>query len=863
VQLRHADGHLVPVEGNAGPFELAGRPGMISVIRDLTSRQEAERVIALAEARQRATIQTITDGIVVYDLDDDRRPKAVLMNPAALDFIGYPIGELQGSFDWSYSVVVDADGAPVEPARIPVVVVARTGKSYSTVLGFTPPGGTQRWLRVSANPIADRSGEMVGIVTGLVDITKELADRVKAEADTARLAELVRVGIESDQALRESEERFHLLFEHAPIGMSLISLDGRYQQTNPAMWHLTGYSEEQLKALSVTSTTHPDDHVAEVAARETLLAGPARSYTIEKRAVTATGTVVWVHASVSLVRSEDGSPRHFIAQLQDISERRKREEALTLERRRLRAAQSAAHIGSWEMDVCTGDVVWSDTLLELYGLDRASSPGDLVSVLARIHPNDRDAFDTVTEACQRTGDPMYLRHRVVRAKDGRLRWLDTYGVGTYENDRLVRLAGAVIDVTDQVLVAREAKEGRDLAVEASRQKSAFLATMSHEIRTPMNAVIGMTGLLLDTDLDAEQREFVETVRTGGDSLLVIINDILDFSKIEAGSLRLEQQPFDLRDCVDDAVDLVAATPSAQGLKLVVDIQEGCPAAVVGDVTRLRQVLVNLLGNAAKFTPYGEVVLSVQPADHPVGEDHQDGQIALRFAVTDTGIGIPPDRIAGLFDSFIQGDASTTRLYGGTGLGLAISRRLVDAMGGTLAVDSVIGQGSAFYFSIVLGRTAATIAADVPPPDESTAGGTGPLRVLLAEDNSVNQRLARLMVEKLGHHVDVVGNGQEAADAVRLVHYDAVLMDLEMPVMDGLDATRTIRRSLPPRGQPEIVAMTASALVEDRKACYAAGMDDYLAKPVRIQDLRVALERAARQRQVKKAMTSDGSDPRER
>jgi PAS domain S-box-containing protein len=995
MQLRHVDGHHIPVEGNAGPFDLGGRPGMISVIRDLTSRHEAEAAIALAEARQRATIETISDGIVVYDLDGKRPPKAVLMNPAALDFIGYPLGELQGSFNWSYSVMVDADGGEVLPDQMPPTVVARTGEPHRAVMACTPPGGPQRWLRVTANPIADRHGVMVGIVTSLVDITKELADRVKAEADGARLAELVRVGLLSEQALRESEERFHLAFEHAPIGKSLISLDGHYEEANPAMCRITGYSEDQLQQRTDAALTHPADLAADVAAEETLLAGAAGNYTLEKRYRTASGADVWVSSSRSLVRHEDGSPRHFIAQVQDITERKKHEEVLALERRRLQAAQSIGHIGSWEMEIATRDLAWSDTLLELYGLGPQDAPGVLAAGMDRVHPDDRDDVQSALDACVRTGEPMWIRHRVIRANDGRLRWLEAHGEGVFEHGTMVRLAGAVVDVTEQVLAAKEAKEGRDLAVEASRQKSAFLATMSHEIRTPMNAVIGMTDLLLDTALDAEQRGFVETVRTGGDSLLVIINDILDFSKIEAGGLRLEHQPFDLRDCVDDALDLVAATPSAEGLELIVDVQEGCPAVVVGDVTRLRQVLVNLLGNAAKFTPYGEVVVRVQPDDYQVSDD--DGRVGLRFAVADTGIGIHPDLLAGLFDSFNQGDASTTRIYGGTGLGLAISQRLVNAMGGAIAVESTDGEGSTFHFSIVLGRAAPpgpfaqpgsgdsldgrsalivddnatsrrilrlqlegwgvtvseaaggtaalavvesgrrfdvavvdmgmpdmtdqdlTLAwraapatrrlpivllagrADRPPtdredpfvlrlskpvraarlhqqleamllptkvavvasPSRDEAVGLGPLRVLLAEDNSVNQRLARLMLEKLGHHIDVVSNGQEAVDAIRLAPYDAVLMDVEMPVMDGLEATRTIRRTQPPEGQPEIVAMTASALVEDREACYDAGMDDYLAKPVRLQDLRVALERAAMSRQVKKATAPTVPDTRER
>jgi CheY-like chemotaxis protein len=486
----------------------------------------------------------------------------------------------------------------------------------------------------------------------------------------------------------------------------------------------------------------------------------------------------------------------------------------------------------------------------------------------------------------------------------------------------------------------------------------------------MNAVIGMTGLLLDTPLNPEQLEFVETVRNSGDALLSVINDILDFSKIEAGALELEHRPFDLRVCVDDALELVAATTNARGLELFGHVDWRCPGTVLGDVSRLRQVLVNLLSNAVKFTAQGEVVLTVEP------DDRQGGENRLRFSVTDTGIGIPANSVANLFETFSQVDASTTRVYGGTGLGLAISQRLVEAMGGTLGVDSTVGSGSTFAFSLVLPGCAPAIEAvagnladslegraalivddnatgrrilrlqleawgmtvteaasgdaaialvdagqhfDIGLLDMKMPGMTGPelaaalrvspgtrhlallllsstgdsrlgdsgrglfsavltkpvrvsrlrqylckalmpdgyeaeldaqpvviqeaqtvLRVLLAEDNAVNQRLGRLMVEKLGHHIDVVANGQEAIEAAHLAPYDVVLMDVEMPEMDGLEATRIIRRMLPASRQPTIVAMTASALDEDRRSAVDAGMDNYLLKPVRLGELDAAL-----------------------
>jgi PAS domain S-box-containing protein len=588
---------------------------------------------------------------------------------------------------------------------------------------------------------------------------------------------------------------------------------------------------------------------------------------------------------------------------EDVTERRAQEQALTDERRRLREAQAIGHVGSWEWDVATEVVTWSDTLFEIYGLDPGDFAGDYEAARSCIHPDDRYKMDEATDNCLATGAPMRFRHRVIRANDHETRWVHARGEAVYENGQIVRLAGAIADVTDLVQAEARAEAARDVAMEASRQKSVFLATMSHEIRTPMNAVIGMTGLLLDTTLDAEQRDLADTVKAGGDALLKIIDDILDFSRIEAGGLQLEHAPFSLRDCVNGALDLVAATAAAKGLEVFGQVGVGCPSEVVGDAKRLGQVLVNLLGNAVKFTAHGQVRLIVEleaaveldavEVEAAFGleaaielEAADTDKVCLRISVSDTGIGVASDRLASLFDSFSQVDESTTRPYGGVGLGLTITQRLVAAMGGTMTVESVVGVGSTFSLSVLLGRAAfldqATDskasarlqrnAALVPRPklfaarpvQRSELSGRAPaeaapraasMRVLLAEDNAVNQRMGRIMLEKLGHLVDVVGNGQEAAEAVLTVPYDVVFMDVEMPLMDGLEGTRVIRRRVAADWQPQIVALTAGALDEQRQACLDAGMDDFLTKPVRLADLDTALDNMAlrvRERQFAEA-----------
>jgi len=413
----------------------------------------------------------------------------------------------------------------------------------------------------------------------------------------------------------------------------------------------------------------------------------------------------------------------------------------------------------------------------------------------------------------------------------------------------VRVQGRSKDEVGQLVSAfnemlQEVESREQALIQTSRAKSDFLANMSHELRTPLNGIIGMTSLLEETSLGGEQSNLVSYIKTSGDHLMTVINDILDFSKIEAGMMVLERAPFDLHQTVEDIKVISGSLAEEKGLDLTIDFDEKVPVQVKGDVVRVRQILLNLVSNAIKFTAEGGVVVKVTRSGSGNNLER------VRFAVTDTGIGIPPDKQAAVFEQFTQADSSTTRSFGGTGLGLAICKQLVELMGGTFGLNSAEGEGSVFWFELNLEADADNIT---PTPDEVsgedvflTEGACAEgCHILLAEDNPINQVFARKLLTILGAEVQVANNGLEALEMVQNEEFDLVLMDCQMPIMDGYQATDQIRQLGGHFGDLPIIALTAFALAEDKEKCLAAGMNDYLTKPVDRQAIVSAIKRWAK------------------
>ncbi|GAA3407296.1 PAS domain S-box protein [Paenibacillus hodogayensis] len=612
-----------------------------------------------------------------------------------------------------------------------------------------------------------------------------------------------------------------VLFEHvyknAPIGVALISIDRKWISVNPAVCRMFGSSAEEMMSLPAVDFIDPDEKDEYLL--RSLLEGDTTTFEFERNYMHRKGSRLSASLHISLVRDEnDGEPLFFISQVIDITRSKVVEQKLQESIERYTSLKKYNHdaIISFALD---GIIINGNQMAEiLTGYQIEELVGTSISAI--IGKNN------VAEALSASFEYSAVEKSInfIRKKDGRSVEVLTTLAPIIIHNQNVGFYMIAKDMTEQkrLIIEKEAAE------KTNKAKSEFLAMMSHEIRTPMTGVIGMTDLLLATALDAEQQEYVENIKKSGSTLLAIINDILDFSKIESGKAELSLAPFSVRAVVSESLNIMLPKALEKNLGMNASIESDVPGFVLGDATKLRQVLTNLLGNAVKFTVEGGIAISVEC------EDEEDGDACLRFSVRDTGVGVPEGKAAYLFEPFYQADHFMTRKAEGTGLGLAICKKLVQLLGGDISYEPGPGRhGSVFAFT-------ARFPVHKLPDSEEREGLDGgddgmlyPLQILIAEDNEVNQFVLKKMVEKLGYSVKVVPNGEEAVEAAARRSYNIIFMDVQMPGMDGIEATRLIKRMGSPYKRPFIVAVTAHAMKGDSEKYLAAGMDEYISKPIGI------------------------------
>ncbi|MBF0179455.1 MAG: response regulator [Magnetococcales bacterium] len=640
--------------------------------------------------------------------------------------------------------------------------------------------------------------------------------RVFLELHQARLAQQ-----RAMEQLAISEAKFHAMVDHVGIGMTRVDFEyGQLLEVNQAFATMLGYdSPDELQGVSVEEITHPDDFTANVDLICQLRDHVIDSFVLEKRYLTKTAMVIWARVTVSRIPGQEAGREFMVSAIEEITSRKQAEEMLRREKRRyemfLRTAGDGIHI----LDEDGGIVEFSDSFAAMLGYSHAQTA--TLNVLDwDVHIPREQLIGAVRSLIKKQAS-FETRHR---RKDGAILDVEIHARG-FEMDGKPFVYAASRDITDRKRMEEELAKAKQAAESANLAKSEFLANMSHEIRTPMNVVLGMAEMLLETELDAQQRHYAQTMDRSGRALLDIINDVLDFSRIEAGRLTLLESSFSPGRLVEETANMMRIAAGRKGLVLETALAVDLPEFILGDDNRLRQILINLLGNAIKFTERGRIELRVLRDPESTGH--------LCFSVVDTGIGIAQLHQQHIFGQFTQADTSITRRFGGTGLGLAISRRLVEMMGGRIWVESGLGEGSVFHVVLPAREVPATRDARAKEAATGETGHIQPLRILLAEDVEENQMLFSAYLKNTPHRLDMVSNGLEAVARVRREVYDMVFMDVQMPVLDGYQATRRIREWEREAGRLRlaIVALTAHAMDGEQQRSQEAGCDLYLAKPI--------------------------------
>ncbi len=793
---------------------------LLGVTWDVTREVEAATQLEERAAHERMLLDRISIATQVADISSwqlDLRTQQFLWVENPIPAMT-PAGESGVTVDALMSAI-HPDDRKVAPRAIKAALDAGSDRVSHRYRAITPSGRIVH-IQNYAKLLFDEQGQPAGLLGASWDVTREVeaAEKLEEQAQQLRDAErrLERASISSSEGHWEFDLKKRALW----LSQGYHALLGYEDGTLP-----TRLSELEKRLL------HPDDLERSRAAIDRHLQG-GMQYCVDHRLRTASGEFRWIRTRGSTERDANGKPLRMSGSIQDIHEQKLAQDALNHAQQRFERAIAGTQDGLWEL---TSDgTAWSSPRLgQLLGYDPEEFASNTNFLSAHLHPDDRECITDVTQAHLERGEPYDIEIRL-RTRDGEYRWYRARARAEQTGDGATRLSGSLQDVTEARAARDALLQATEAAEAANRAKSEFLANVSHEIRTPMNGIIGMTGLLLDTTLDRTQRDYAETIRGSADSLLVVINDILDFSKIEAGKLDIECIELDLRGNVEDVGGAMAFQAAARNLELVVHVHPQVPSRVMGDPQRLRQCLINLVGNAIKFTRQGEIVIEVSLAGR------RDGKVLVQFEVRDTGIGIAPDTLNSLFQPFVQADSSTTRHFGGTGLGLSIVRRLVEMMGGEVGVESELGKGSVFWFVLPLEQAA---QSTLNVPVDLTRLGR---RVLVVDDQETNRRVLAGQLMHAGYEVSLAGGGEEALRLMRKASnddhpFEVVLLDNRMQDMDGATLGEQIvaDESL---SQARIIVLTSLDRHGDMRRFASLGFAGYLTKPVRASELFECMDR---------------------
>jgi two-component system sensor histidine kinase/response regulator len=773
------------------------KPCLVGLGIDVTERKRADALLKDSESKHRVLFEDAADATLLmgeHGFSD--------CNLAALKMFGYAtVAEFAALQPADLSPPNQSDGTP-----------SRVASERNIATAFLNGKNCVEWLHRRKN------GEVFPAEVCLTALKLHgqpaLLGTVRDTTERKR----------AEEAQRKSAEEFRAAFEDAPFGMCLSSLDNQLLRVNQALCQLLGYSKKELLAEG-----HSDDLEPLRRAADEVRSGRAASAEFEKRYIHKQGNVIWVHMRVSVVRDRRGEPAQFITHVQDITDRRHMEDEL---RKLVSVVESSSDfIGTATME---GKVTFVNPAgRRMVGLDETGPlPGTILDFVS-VGEQERfrnDAVRTILEKGRWDGETEFRHWKTATPIP---MWQSIFQITEESTGRPIAMATICRDITERRRVEAQLVQAKQGAEAANRSKSEFLANMSHEIRTPMNGIIGMTDLVLDTELNSEQAEYLNMVKESAEALLTLLNDILDFSKIEAGKLEMDYLSFDLRKSLGEVVKTLAIRAQQKGLEVIFDVASEVPTNVVGDPARIRQVLVNLVGNSIKFTERGEIEIKVQT------EAQSAEGAVLRVSVRDTGIGIPVEKQKKIFEAFSQADSSTTRKYGGTGLGLTIVGQLVGLMGGKLWVESEAGKGSTFYFTVQVGSGVAALPTE--SPDVSQLAG---VPVLVVDDNTTNRRILEDSVIRWKMIPTVVAG---AAAAIQTLQHalasgaqlPLVLTDAHMPDMDGFGLIEKIRQD-PLLANVRIVILTSGGERGDAARCQELGVAAYLSKPFDRLELRDVL-----------------------